>query len=165
MDGASEHHPKPHGGFSDRLQPPPEHSTVTVHSMEDQAITATELTQRAALSALGRKAEELIILDVRELVSYAQFFIICHGTNTRQVAAIADAIRTDVKSELGELPLGLEGLRTGRWVLVDYGEVVVHIFDEHQRTFYDLESLWVDAPRLPVPEEPPPFRPGASPAM
>jgi ribosome silencing factor RsfS/YbeB/iojap len=133
--------------------------------MEDLAITAEDLTRQAALSALGRKADELIILDVRELVSYAQFFIICHGTSSRQVAAIADAIRVDVRDELGELPLGVEGLQSGRWVLVDYGEVVVHIFDEHQRTFYDLEGLWVDAPRLPLPEEPPRARAAASPAM
>jgi ribosome-associated protein len=164
MAGVREHLPKARGGAGDRLQPPPEQSTVSENSMEDQVITVSELTQRAVLSALGRKAEELIVLDVRELVSYAQFFIICHGTNTRQVAAIADAIRVDVRDELGELPLGIEGLRSGRWVLVDYGEVVVHIFDEHQRSFYDLEGLWVDAPRLPLPEEPPPGRVAAAPA-
>lgn len=124
--------------------------------MEDRVIIAEDITQRAALSALGRKAEELIILDVRELVSYAQFFIICHGNSSRQVAAIAEAVRADVRDELGELPLGVEGMRTARWVLVDYGDVVVHIFDQHQRPFYDLEGLWVDAPRLPLPQEPAP---------
>ncbi len=134
---------------------------MSENSMEDSVITATDLTQRAALSALGRMAEDLIILDVRELVSYAQFFIICHGSSTRQVAAIADAVRSDVKDELGELPLGMEGLQAGRWVLVDYGDVVVHVFDEHQCTFYDLEALWVDAPRLPLPEE---RRPAPAPA-
>jgi ribosome-associated protein len=150
--------PCPHAATG-ALQANPLRSTVSVQSLEDPAITAVELTQRAALSALGRKAEELVILDVRELVSYAQFFIICHGTNTRQVAAIAEAIRADVRDEMDELPLGLEGMQAGRWVLVDYGDVVVHIFDEHQRTFYDLEGLWVDAPRLPLPQEP------ASPAI
>ncbi len=127
---------------------------MSQHSLEDHAITAAELTTRAALSALSRKAEQLVILDVRELVSYAQYFIICHGRSSRQVAAIADAVRSDIKTEYGELPLGLEGLQAGRWVLVDYGDVVVHVFDEHQRIFYDLEALWVDAPRLPLPEEP-----------
>jgi len=122
--------------------------------MEERAITSLDITERAVLSALSRKAEEIIILDVRELVSYAQFFIICHGGSSRQVAAIADAIRTDVRDELEELPLGIEGLQSSRWVLVDYGDVVVHIFDQHQRGFYDLEGLWVDAPRMPLPEEP-----------
>ena len=75
--------------------------------MEDQTISAVELSRRAALSALGKKAEELIILDVRELVSYAQFFVICHGTNTRQVSAIAEAVRQDLRDELGEVPLGI----------------------------------------------------------
>ena len=152
-------------GDQHRLQPYSEHCTVTTEPPEDQAITALELTQRAALSALGRKAEELVILDVRELISYAQFFIICHGTSTRQVAAIADAIRADIKAEYGELPLGVEGLRSGRWVLVDYADVVVHIFDEHQRTFYDLEGLWVDAPRVPIPKQPAPAEAGAAPAV
>ncbi len=133
--------------------------------MEDQAITAEDITKRAALSALGRKAEELIILDVRELVSYARYFIICHGSSSRQVAAIADAVRVDVRDELEELPLGIEGMQSGRWVLVDYGDVVVHVFDQHQRSFYDLEGLWVDAPRLPLPEEPVPARPAAASPM
>ncbi len=121
--------------------------------MEDQTISAVELSRRAALSALGKKAEELVILDVRELVSYAQFFVICHGTNTRQVAAIAEAVRRDIKDELGDVPLGIEGQRSARWVLVDYGDVIIHVFEEHQRPFYDLEGLWVDAPRLPLPQD------------
>ena len=134
--------------------------------MEDQTISAVELSRRAALSALGKKAEELVILDVRELVSYAQYFVTCHGTNTRQVAAIAAAVRQDVREELGELPLGTEGLRSARWVLVDYGDVIIHVFEEHQRPFYDLEGLWVDAPRLPLPkEERPSPAATASPAM
>ncbi len=131
-----------------------ERSTVTEDLMEERAITSLDITERAVLSALSRKAEELIILDVRELVSYAQFFIICHGGSSRQVAAIADAIRADIREEFGELPLGMEGMKSSRWVLVDYGDVVVHIFDQHQRAFYDLEALWVDAPRMPLPEAP-----------
>ena len=134
--------------------------------MEDQTISAVELSRRAALSALGKKAEELIILDVRELVSYAQFFVICHGTNTRQVSAIAEAVRQDLRDELGEVPLGIEGMRNARWVLVDYGDVIIHVFDQHQRPFYDLEGLWVDAPRLPLPQVELPGRPTpAPPAM
>ncbi len=132
--------------------------------MEEQTISAAELSQRAALSALGKKAEELVILDVRDLVSYARYFVICHGTNSRQVVAIAEAVRQDVKSEFGEVPLGIEGLRSARWVLVDYGDVIVHVFDEHQRPFYDLEGLWVDAPRVPVPEPEPPNRPVSAPS-
>lgn len=127
--------------------------------MEDRPINAADLTWRAALSALGRKAEELVILDVRELVSYAQFFIICHGHSSRQVSAIAEAIRADLKAEADEIPLGIEGLDTGRWVLVDYGDLVVHVFDEHLRRFYDLEALWVDAPRVPVPADAQPDAP------
>ena len=135
---------------------------MVVH-LEDIPIDAADLTWRAALSALGRKAEDLVILDVRELVSYAQFFIICHGHSSRQVSAIAEAVRSDLKAQADEVPLGIEGLETGRWVLVDYGDLVVHVFDEHLRRFYDLEALWIDAPRVPVPET---ARPGdAAPAF
>jgi len=121
--------------------------------MEDLTITAVDLTRRAAEAALGRKAEELVALDVRELTSYAQFFLICHGTNSRQVIAIAEAICADLKASCGELPLGIEGLESARWVLVDFGDLVVHVFDEHLRRFYDIEGLWVDAPRLELPAE------------
>ena len=96
---------------------------------------------------LGRKAMGLVILDVRELTSVADVFIICTGRSNRQVTAIADFIQSDLKKH-GIKPLSIEGKKEGHWVLMDYGHVLIHIFYESLRNFYDLEGLWVDAKRI-----------------
>src|SRR6056297_1768281 len=102
-------------------------------------------------AALGRKASDLLLLDVREVTSLADVFMLCTGRSNRQVTAIADYIRRFLKKH-GIRPLYVEGLKAGHWVLLDYGEVVVHVFYEPVRQFYDLEGLWADAPRIPVTE-------------
>ena len=88
---------------------------------------------------------------MRGLIDYADVFILCSAGNRRQVQAIAHAVRQLAKHELKLLAHGVEGLEAARWVLVDFGEVVVHIFDEPLRGFYNLDGLWNDAPRLDVP--------------
>ena len=88
---------------------------------------------------------------MRELIDYADIFILCSAGNHRQVQAIAHAMRHWAKHEHQLLPNGVEGVEAGRWVLVDFGAVVVHIFDEPLRGFYNLDGLWKDAPRLEVP--------------
>jgi ribosome-associated protein len=98
-------------------------------------------------AALGRKAYDLVILDVRQLTSITDAFIICSGRSSRQVTAIADHIQTTLK-KMGIKPLSVEGKREGHWVLLDYGHVIMHIFYESVREFYDLESLWIDAKRI-----------------
>jgi len=100
-------------------------------------------------AALGRKALGLVVLDVRELTSVADVFIICSGRSNRQVTAIADHIQTDLKKHRIR-PLSVEGKKDGLWVLLDYGHVVIHVFYEPLRNFYDLEGLWVDAKRLEI---------------
>lgn len=95
----------------------------------------------------GRKAKDIVVLDVGDLTSLADAFIICHGTSNRQVAAIAEHIKTDLKKK-GITPICVDGLKDGRWVLMDYGDVVIHVFYEEVRRFYDLEGLWVDAKRI-----------------
>ena len=99
------------------------------------------------VSALDRKAEEPIVLDVRKLTAYADTFIILSGRSDRQVRSIADAIVHALKSN-GEQPLGVEGLDEGNWVLIDCNDAIVHVFDPETRERYDLERLWRDAPRL-----------------
>jgi ribosome silencing factor RsfS/YbeB/iojap len=84
-------------------------------------------------------------------VSYCDYFLICAGRNRRQVRAIAESISTRLKQETGMGPRSVEGMESGRWVLLDFGDVVVHVFDEPLRGFYDLEGLWKDAPRVDVP--------------
>ena len=99
---------------------------------------------------LGRKAINVVELDVANLASYADIFIICSGRSNRQVNAIADFIKTELKKHK-IMPLGVEGTKDGHWVLLDYGHVIIHVFYEPVREFYDLEGLWSDAKRIMTP--------------
>ena len=121
------------------------------HHLED-AIRFDELASALSKAALEKKALDVAILDMRNLVSYTDAFVLCTATNPRQVKAIADYVREVAKKEFGRLPTGTEGSEMARWVLVDFGDVVVHVFDGPLRGFYNLDGLWSDAPRLPVPE-------------
>lgn len=97
----------------------------------------------------GMKAIDVVALDVRALTSVADTYIFCSGSSNRQVMAIADHIKREMKKS-GIRPLAMEGKKEGHWVLLDYGDVVVHVFYEPVRAFYDLEGLWADAiPLLP----------------
>jgi len=111
----------------------------------------------AVRAAESKKAHDITVLDLREVTSFADFFIICNGTNARQNQAISDEIYLKLK-ELGELPISLEGYDNAEWVLMDYGDFLIHIFLPPTREFYDLERLWrhakkVDIPAGPVPVE------------
>jgi ribosome-associated protein len=99
---------------------------------------------------LGKKALNIVALDVSELTSYADVFIFCSGRSNRQVIAIAERIQTDLKKHK-IIPLSVEGAKEGHWVLLDYGHVIIHVFYEPVREFYDLEGLWVDAKRIMTP--------------
>ena len=111
--------------------------------------------ERAILCAnasLKKKAKDLVILNVKTLSSFTDYFIICSGTSDRQVQAIASSIQEDLKA-LGILPLGVEGERLGKWVLMDYDDVIIHIFYEPVRDFYEIERLWFDAPRMEIEDD------------
>jgi ribosome-associated protein len=103
-------------------------------------------------ASLKRKAKNLTILNVKEVSSFADYFIICSGTSDRQVQSIAASIRENLK-EYGIVPLGIEGESIGKWVLMDYEDVIIHVFYEPIREFYDIERLWPDAPRMEVGDE------------
>jgi len=114
-----------------------------------------EMTEDPALdvyvkAALGRKAQDLVVLDVRELSSVADTFIICSGRSNRQVTAISEFIQAELKKN-GIRPLSIDGQKEGLWVLMDYGHIVFHVFYEPVRSFYDLEGLWADAKRVTTP--------------
>ena len=98
-------------------------------------------------SALGKKARNPVLLDVGHLTSLADAFLICHGTSNRQVSAIAEHIQRVLKKK-GIKALSVDGLKEGHWVLMDYGHVVIHVFFESTRSFYNLEGLWSDARRI-----------------
>lgn len=98
-------------------------------------------------AVLGKKAQQVVMLDVKALTTVADTFIICSARSNRQVTAIAEFISTYLKKQ-GKKALSIEGGKEGHWVLMDYGHVIIHIFLEPMRSFYDLEGLWVDARRI-----------------
>lgn len=102
----------------------------------------------AVAAALDKKAFDLDVLSVGELTSIADYFILASASNERQAAAISDAVVDNLKEQLGVRPLLVEGTTPGRWVLLDFGDFVVHIFTEDVRRFYGLERLWGDAPNV-----------------
>ncbi|MGN6183463.1 MAG: ribosome silencing factor [Thermoanaerobaculia bacterium] len=102
----------------------------------------------AAHAALDKKAFDLDVLAVGQLTSIADYFILCSATNERQASAIADNVLAQLKEHLGVKPLLVEGTTPGRWILLDFGDFIVHIFTEDVRRFYGLERLWGDAPNI-----------------
>lgn len=109
--------------------------------------------QLAIRCAAEKKAVAMIGLDMREIASFTEFFVIASGTNQRQVQAIADEINEQLKKQLGRKPVRIEGYASGEWVLLDYGDFVFHIFDKDARDFYDLERLWRDSRRIEIPAD------------
>ena len=99
---------------------------------------------------LQRKVIAPVLMDVQELTSIADYFIVCSGSSNRQVAAIAQTIKRELKKHKFK-PLSIDGLKEGQWVLMDFGHVVIHIFYDPVRNFYDLEGLWTDAARVVTP--------------
>jgi ribosome-associated protein len=100
-------------------------------------------------AVMGKKALDLVVLDVRGLTSFSDIFIICSGRSNRQVSAIAEYVQVNLKKH-DIKPLSVEGKKEGHWVLLDYGHVIIHVFYEPVRAFYDLEGLWIDAKRIEI---------------
>ncbi len=98
-----------------------------------------------AQTIVDKKAQDVILLEISEVVAYADYFLICSGRSVVQVKAIANAVEEYMKDK-GVRPLHIEGLTEGRWVLLDYDELIVHVFLEEIRHFYNLERLWDDVP-------------------
>jgi ribosome-associated protein len=106
-----------------------------------------ERARSLAEVALDRKAQNAVALDVRELTSFADAFLILTGTSDRHVRSVADAVIQATKAA-GRAPLGVEGKDEGRWILIDLGDVIVHVFQEEAREYYDLDRMWEDAPPI-----------------
>lgn len=113
-------------------------------------VESANLARVAALSASDKKAKEVKILDIRSISTVADYFVLCSGTNTTQVRAIADNVEEALSG--GGLPLHhMEGYQNGRWVLLDFGDIIVHVMHEDERSYYNLERLWGDAQEVEGP--------------
>lgn len=106
----------------------------------------------AAHAATEKKATDLVLLDLRKIASFTEYFLICSGGSTRQVQAVSNAIEETLRNR-GKRPLHIEGYSSAEWILLDYGDFIVHVFGHASRKFYDLERLWRDARRVEVREE------------
>ena len=122
---------------------------------EQTGMSSKELALAAVEAALDKKGLEPVLLDLSEQSSYTDFILVVSGRSDRHVQHVADGIEESLAREHGRRAIGSEGKTDGRWVLIDYGEVVIHVFHHPQRDFYDLEGLWCDAPRVPleIPDE------------
>ena len=113
---------------------------------------ALELVHAAARAASDKLAQKIIAFDVSEQLAITDAFVLASATNDRQVKAIVEGIE-DALREIGAKPIRREGERDGRWVLIDYGDIVVHVQHEEERTFYSLERLWRDCPAIPLADD------------
>ncbi|MGH9171923.1 MAG: ribosome silencing factor [Acidimicrobiales bacterium] len=107
-----------------------------------------DLVTVAAGAASAKTMQPTVVLDVGDLLAITDYFVISSGRNDRQVRAIAEEVERQVKDSGGSSPRSIEGIDDARWILMDFGDFVVHVFSEEARDFYDLEHLWSDAPRL-----------------
>ena len=115
----------------------------------------SQLDERVLIAlnaAAEKKAIEVTVLDLRDIASFTDYFVIASGTNVRQVQAIADEVVDQLKHQ-GTRAARVEGYQKAEWVLVDYGDFILHVFEHKARHFYDLERLWRDAPRCDVPPD------------
>jgi ribosome-associated protein len=133
-----------------------QHETLEVIEIEEARITPfaelDEEVQLALMCASEKKAFNIVALDLREIASFTEIFIIVSGANQRQVQAISDEISEQLKKQMKASPVRIEGYRAGEWVLLDYGDFIVHIFEKEAREFYDLARLWRDAGKVELPE-------------
>lgn len=121
----------------------------SIHTKTPTADPMAIILALAAAEALdGKKALEIALLDVGDLLQITEVFVLATGTSRRHVITLGEEVADKLRAH-GRKPLRVEGGEEGEWVLLDFGDVIVHVFQEHTRAFYDLERLWGDAPRVP----------------
>jgi ribosome-associated protein len=113
----------------------------------DRALVAVD-------AAAAKKGEDIAVLEVGEIISIIDYFVLVSASNTRQVRTIVEEVEHAMRANDGSRPIGVEGLADATWVLLDYADIVVHVFLEATRAYYDLDRLWADAPRVPIAAEP-----------
>jgi ribosome-associated protein len=125
---------------------------------QPQANSSRHLALTAARVADENRGRDIVVLDLREQTPIFDYFVIVTGGSRRQLHAISEEIDNVLEGELGDRRMGIEGYNESRWILLDYGDVVIHIFDQETRDYYDLEQLWCAAARVP-------FEPSAPPSL
>ena len=121
-------------------------------SRPGQMMETEDAVMLAAHAASDKKATDLVVLDLRKVASFTEYFLICSGASSRQVQAVSNAVEESLLKN-GKRPLHIEGYSSAEWILLDYGDFIVHVFGQASRRFYDLERLWRDAPRVEVTSE------------
>ena len=132
-----------------------QHETTVVIEIAEVVTPFADLDDVVKLAltcASDKKAFDMVALDLREIASFTEFFIICSGANQRQVQAISDEISEQLKKQLSVKAIRIEGYSGAEWVLLDYGDFIVHIFEKEARDFYDLQRLWRDARKVEIPK-------------
>jgi ribosome-associated protein len=122
---------------------------TTVIEVGEESLAKAFLSVQAAAN---KKAETIRVIDLRELSTFTDYFLICSGMSVPQVKAIADSIVIHLKEE-GYGPISVEGYSEGRWIIVDFGDMVVHVFLDALRDYYDIEALWQEGKKVPIPSE------------
>jgi ribosome-associated protein len=113
-------------------------------------LSGLELSRRIVQLAADKKAVEPVILDLRKISTIADYLVICSAQSEPQLKAIANGVEKGLKEESGQRPLAVDGFPTSQWIVIDYGDVMFHIFHEQKRPVYALEDLWSDAPQVPL---------------
>ena len=121
---------------------------ISVPRSEACSERSLQLALAAARTADQNRGRDIVVLDVRKLTSIFDYFVIVTGTSRRQIHAMSEEIDDKLEKELGDKRMGIEGYAESRWILLDYGSVVIHLFDEETRQYFALEDLWADAPKV-----------------
>jgi ribosome-associated protein len=125
----------------------------TLPNAERAAERSLQLAMAAARTADENRGQDIVVLDMRSITPIFDYFVIVTGNSRRQLHAISEEIDNCLEKELGDKRMGIEGYSESRWILLDYGTVVIHLFDEETRDFYALEQFWGAAPKVPLPFE------------
>lgn len=141
--------PKPTADSADAILSQPPAKVIRTPAVTDRS---RELAAAAARTAIANNGSDVLVLDVCEQTALFDYFVIATGSSRRQLHAISEEIDDVLQKELGDTRMGIEGYEDSRWIVLDYGSVMIHLFDEEARGYYDLESLWADAKVVPLAE-------------
>lgn len=134
--------------MSDPSTTTPADDKVTVPRSDECSARSLELAIAAAKTADANRGQEVVVLDVRKQTTMFDYFVIASGTSRRQIHAMSEEIDDELQTKLNDERMGIEGYAESRWILLDYGSVVIHLFDEETRGYFALENLWADAVKV-----------------